>query len=260
MSTLISWEKTQAAIWRPKKQTLRPVREIDAVRLEDLVGMERQKEVFLVNVEQFLAKRPFNHVLLWGARGTGKSSLVKALLCQYADQGLRLIEFSKEDLKDLPEVVDELRELPYWFVVFCDDFSFEEGDTSYKGLKPVLEGSIESPPCNVMVCATSNRRHLVAEHVRDNVGTRVLERELHYSDAVEEKISLSDRFGLWLSFYQGTQQEYLDIVEHYFKDYQGDKTPLHLAAKQFAASRASRSGRTAKQFYNAYASVFLKKG
>ncbi|MBE0496030.1 MAG: ATP-binding protein [Campylobacterales bacterium] len=253
------WTATKAAIWRPKKQTLRPVKEIDPVELNDLVGMERQKEVLLANMHQFLGGNPFNHVLLWGARGTGKSSLVKALLNGFSDQGLRLIEFAKEDLKDLPEIVDELRELPYWFLIFCDDLSFEEGDVSYKGLKPILEGSIELPPRNVMVCATSNRRHLIAEHISDNQGTRVSQGELHYSDKVEEKISLSDRFGLWLSFYQGTQQEYLDIVEHYFKDYQGDKTALYLAAKQFSASRASRSGRTAKQFFNAHGGLFLGK-
>jgi len=257
---MIPWSTTLAAIWRPRQQALKPVQEVDPIGLEDLVGIGRQKEAMVANIQAFLQGAPFNHVLLWGARGTGKSSLVKAVLNGFGSQGLRLIEFAREDLRDLPEVVDALRTLPYRFIVFCDDFSFEEGDTSYKGLKPVLEGSIELPPQNVMVCATSNRRHLVSELASDNVGTTVLQGELHYSDAVEEKISLSDRFGLWLSFYQGNQSDFLEMVDVYFKAYEGDKKVLHDAAKQFSAARASRSGRTAKQFYNAYASVFLGKG
>lgn len=254
----IAWENIFAAIWRPKQDRLRPISEIDAMSLDDLIGIQSQKSQMVNNVQQFIDGNPFNHVLLWGARGTGKSSLIKAMLRHFKGQKLRIIEFAKEDLRDLPDVVDGLRTLPYKFIIFCDDLSFESGDDSYKGLKPILEGSIESPPRNIMVCATSNRRHLVSENISDNAQTRVSHGELHYGDMVEEKISLSDRFGLWLSFYHGSQQDYLELVDHYFKDYKGDRTSLHEAAKVFATMRASRSGRTAKQFYNTFFEQFIK--
>jgi predicted AAA+ superfamily ATPase len=253
-----SWGDTLAAIWRPKKGKLRPIYEMDILPLDDLIGIDEQKEQMVKNTQNFVNEKPFNHVLLWGARGTGKSSLIKAMLPRFKDQGLRIIEFAKEDLKDLPEVVDILRTLEYKFIIFCDDLSFEMGDDSYKGLKPILEGSIESPPKNIMVCATSNRRHLVSEHISDNSQTKVAHGELHYADAVEEKISLSDRFGLWLSFYHGTEKDYLKLVDHYFKDFKGDRSALHNEAKIFASMRASRSGRTAKQFFNAYSQQFLE--
>jgi len=253
-----SWEDTLAAIWRPKQNRLRPIYEIDTIALDDLIGIEDQKSQLVQNTQQFLDNKPFNHVLLWGARGTGKSSLIKAMLPQFKEEGLRVIEFAKEDLRDLPDVVDTLRTQKYKFIFFCDDLSFEAGDDSYKGLKPILEGSIESPPKNIMVCSTSNRRHLVSESISDNSQTIVVQGELHYGDMVEEKISLSDRFGLWLSFYHGSQKDYLKLVEHYFKDFNGDKEALYEAAKIYATMRASRSGRTAKQFYNAYNGQFIK--
>ena len=255
----IAWEEIYAAIWRPRQNRLRPISQIDKIGLEDLIGIENQKSQMVQNVAQFINNKPFNHVLLWGARGTGKSSLIKAILNHFKDENLRIIEFAKEDLRDLPDVVDGLRDLSYKFIIFCDDLSFEAGDDSYKGLKPILEGSIESPPQNIMVCATSNRRHLVTENISDNTQTIVANGELHYADMVEEKISLSDRFGLWLSFYHGSQRDYLELVDHYFKDYKGSREKLHQEAKVFATIRASRSGRTAKQFYNAYAQQFLDK-
>lgn len=152
----------------------------------------------------------------------------------------------------IPEIIYEIRDSSFKFIIFCDDLSFETGDRSYKFLKPVLEGSIEKAPKNVLVYATSNRRHLISELKSDNEGTRVCETELHYSDAVEEKIALSDRFGLWLSFYQGSFADYLKIVDFYFKDFVGDRAMLHELAKQYAQLRASRSGRTARQFYLSY--------
>ena len=153
----------------------------------------------------------------------------------------------------LPEIVDEIREIKYRFIIFCDDLSFEANETHYKALKSVLEGSIELPPENVLIYATSNRRHLVPETMQDNLASGLIEGELHYADAVEEKISLADRFGLWLSFYPSNQDEYLNLVDSYFRDYQGDRQALHHAAKQFAQSRGgARSGRTARQFYNWY--------
>lgn len=249
---MIEWSNTYAAIYRKKTATLRAVKEIDPISLEALVGVQTQKEQLLSNTKALIEGKPSNHALLWGARGTGKSSLIKAVFNELKKSGLRLIEISKEDLIQLPEIIDELRELPYFFIIFCDDLSFEQGDNSYKGLKPVLEGSIEIPPANIRVYATSNRRHLVTEYMSDNEGVHVSQNEIHYGDAVEEKISLSDRFGLWISFYQGSLKEYLHVVDHYFQDYDVDKESLHEEAKRFAAQRASRSGRTAKQFFNSY--------
>ncbi len=249
----IDWQDSYAAIWRAKREYLKPVKALDPVTFDDLIGIERQKKLFLENTERFLRKQPANNVLLWGARGTGKSSLVKAALNAYAREGLRVIEIERDDLDDLIEIGDAIRESEYRFIIFCDDLSFEEGERGYKGLKRILEGSIESPPENVRIYATSNRRHLLPEYHRDNGGTSVGKNgEIHYGDSVEEKVSLSDRFGLWLSFYHGDQSSYLQVVDHYFRDYAGDRAKLHSEALRFAAERASKSARTAKQFYNGF--------
>jgi len=248
--TDIDWNHVNAAIWRAGSQRLRPVHRADPVRPEQLLGIERQKQALVTNTERFLAGRGANNALLWGSRGTGKSSLIKAMLNAYAERGLRMIEVDADDLGDLPEIIDPLLELPYRFVIFCDDLSFEQGDSRYKGLKRVLEGSLELPPENVLVYASSNRRHLLPEQASDNQGTQVVGTELHHSDAVEEKISLSDRFGLWLSFYPISQPEYLDIVDFYFRDWRGDRDELHAEAIRFAQARGVRSGRVARQFFN----------
>ena len=247
----MDWKNTYAAIYRAKKEALKPVKYLDEITLEDLVGIEKQKEEIVENTQRFLDGLPANNVLLWGARGTGKSSLIKAILNEYKHKGLRLIEIDRDDLDDLIEIADEIRELPYRFIIFCDDLSFEEGEKGYKGLKRILEGSVEKSPENIKIYATSNRRHLITEYQSDNNGTKVGSNgEIHYSDSVEEKISLSDRFGLWLGFYHGSQQEYLNVVDSYFKNYDGDKEALYKQALQFAQRRASKSARTAKQFYN----------
>ncbi|MDH5632787.1 MAG: ATP-binding protein [Gammaproteobacteria bacterium] len=248
----MNWSETSAAVWRQQKQVLRPVMELDPVALDDLVGIDRQKAELVKNTQRFVASRPANNALLWGARGTGKSSLIKAVFNAYRDQGLRLIEVYKNDLQHLPDIVDEIRNLPQRFVIYCDDFSFEPNEHSYIALKTILEGSIEKTPDNVILYVTSNRRHLVPESMGDNLASRVGEREIHYSDAIEEKISLSDRFGLWLSFYQPNIEEYLAIVDSYFPQYPGSRQVLHEAALDFARIRASRSGRTARQFFNAF--------
>ena len=248
----IDWSQVYAAVWRSRRAVLRPVQAIDPVRPDDLVGIDEQKAELLRNTQRFLTGMPANNALLWGARGTGKSSLVKAMLNAFSNRGLRLIEVFKDDLRDLPDIVDHIRECPHCFIFYCDDFSFEGEDASYVGLKSVLEGSVERPPDNVLFYATSNRRHLLPEYMRDNRETVVRDGEVHYSDAIEERISLSDRFGLWLSFYSPDMQAYLAIVDSYFRDFQGDREALHEAARRFAMARASHSGRTARQFYNAY--------
>jgi predicted AAA+ superfamily ATPase len=250
----IAWKNTPAAVWRPNKQLLKPIRQIDPVTLDDLMGIDRQKNELAGNTKNFINHKPANNALLWGSRGTGKSSLIKALLNEYHKDGLRMIEVFKTELHNLPDIVDDIRERPYRFIIYCDDFSFDVNDDSYIALKTVLEGSIEVAPENVLIYATSNRRHLVPETRQDNNASQMVEGELHYSDAIEEKISLSDRFGLWLSFYQPDQDTYLEMVEHYFKANKKsllykDKAELHRQAVRFATSRASRSGRTAKQFY-----------
>lgn len=250
----INWTHTIAAVWRPHRDTLKPVLAMDPVQLDELLGMDRQKQEMIINTRNFLNNQPANHALLWGSRGTGKSSLVKALLNAYHPQGLRLIEIFKTELHKLPEIVDNIRELPFRFIIYCDDFSFDINDSSYLALKSILEGSIELPPDNVRIYATSNRRHLVPETRQDNNMSQMEEGELHYSDAIEEKISLSDRFGLWLSFYQPDQDMYLQMVDNYFRAetdslFYRDRAELHRQALRFATSRASRSGRTAKQFY-----------
>lgn len=250
---MIDWHMIFAAIWRQRKEYLRPVKDLDPIRLADLLGIENQKRQLIENTERFLSGKPANNALLWGARGTGKSSLIKALLHEYKDQGLRIIEVDKQDLIYLPEIVDDIREQPFRFIIFCDDLSFETGETQYKALKSVLEGSIELPPENVRLYATSNRRHLLPEYMNDNRDTKLVDGELHYTDAVEEKISLSDRFGLWLPFYPQPTESYLEIVDNYFADFAGDRAALHQAALDFSRMRAANSGRTAKQFYNAHA-------
>jgi len=249
---MIDWNTTYAAIWRQRHAVLRPISQIDPIRLEQLLGIDSQKKQLITNTERFITGLPANNVLLWGARGTGKSSLVKALINSYRNQGLRIVEVDKHDLLYLPEIVDDIRERPQRFIIYCDDLSFESGDSLYKPLKSVLEGSIELPPDNVLFYATSNRRHLLPEQMRDNLETQLVGGEVHYSDTIEEKISLADRFGLRLAFYPPQTPTYLDIVDSYFVDFDGDREALHKAALDFAHQNAAKNGRTAKQFFNAY--------
>ncbi|MGR8930209.1 MAG: ATP-binding protein [Gammaproteobacteria bacterium] len=248
---MIDWNTTYAAIWRQCKTYLRPVQQIDPIKLDQLLGIDSQKRQLVANTERFLSKLPANNALLWGARGTGKSSLVKALLNAYKDDGLRIVEVDKHDLLYLPEIVDDIREQPQRFIVYCDDLSFDSGDSLYKPLKSVLEGSIELPPDNVLFYATSNRRHLLPEKMQDNLDTQLVNGEVHYSDTIEEKISLSDRFGLRLAFYPQQTPTYLEIVDSYFPGFSGDREALHKAALDFAHQNAAKNGRTAKQFFNA---------
>ena len=252
---MIDWNSTVAAVWRQRKEYLRPVVQIDPITLDDLLGIDAQKEQLVQNTERFLSGLPANNALLWGARGTGKSSMVKAILNAFKSRNLRLIEVDKNDLQYLPDIVDDIRELPQRFIIYCDDLSFEAGDSQYKSLKSVLEGSIEMPPQNVLVYATSNRRHLLPERMRDNLDTQLIDGEVHYSDTIEEIISLSDRFGLSLAFYPQSAQNYLEIVDRYFQNDCEDRQALHKAALDFAHQRASKSGRTAMQFYRTVAKI-----
>ena len=248
------WAKVHAAIFRANTNALHPVSEVDPVSLDSLVCIDRQKAELIKNTERFLSNLPANNALLWGSRGTGKSSLIKAVLNEFKSRGLRLIEVYKNHLLHLPEIVDGIRDLPYKFILYCDDFSFEENENAYVALKTILEGSIEAPPKNVILYVTSNRRHLVPEYHKDNLDTGIVDGEIHYSDAVEERISLSDRFGLWISFYPPSTGEYLEIVDSYFPEYSGDREQLHKEAERFSQQRASKSGRTARQFYNYFSS------
>ena len=246
------WEGCRAFRWRRQPYGyLQSVSHPHRLRLADLRCIDRQKGVLKLNVHQFLAGRPYNNVLLWGARGTGKSSLIKALLNEYADQGLRLIEVDKHDLLDLPEIVDPLYERPERFLLYCDDLSFEADDPSYKALKAMLDGSIGAAPPNVLLCATSNRRHLLPEYMRENQASRLIEGELHHGEAVEEKISLSERFGLWLSFHPFSQDDYLTIVAYWLEQLSGSgglDEAVREEALRWALQRGSRSGRVAWQF------------
>ncbi len=254
MASSFDWDQVYAAVWRHQGGCLRAVREIDPITLDSLVGIDSQVRELATNTERFISSKPANNALLWGARGTGKSSLIKAIFNEYKTSNLRLIEVYKNDLSSLPEIVYDIRDLPFKFIIYCDDFSFAENENTYVALKTILEGSIEPPPGNVILYVTSNRRHLLPEHMKDNLNTSVIAGEIHYSDAVEERISLSDRFGLWLSFYTPNDEGYLKIVDRYFPDDGIDRSKLHQAAIEFSRSRASKSGRTAKQFFNKYSS------
>lgn len=242
------WEKVPAAAWRRHRSGLRAIRRLDPIQWEDLTGIDRQKQALARNTERFLAGQPSNNALLWGSRGTGKSSLIKALLNRYRAVGLRMIEVDKDDLVNLPEIVDDICELPYRFVIFCDDLSFDVGESGYKALKSVLEGSLELPAENVRVYATSNRRHLMPEFMSDNLKSEVRDGELHPAEAIEEQVSLADRFGLQLSFYPFSQDIYLQTVDALFPEV-ADRSQLHQEAVRFATGKGVRNGRTAQQFY-----------
>ena len=231
---------------------LEPVRHVATIRLAQLREVDAQKERLLRNTEQFVAGRPANNVLLTGARGTGKSSLIKAVLNEFAPRGLRLIEVDKADLVDLPDLVELVAPRPERFVVFCDDLSFDEGEPGYKALKSVLDGSVAQSSENVLIYATSNRRHLLPEYMKENLSYQHTEDgEVHPGEVVEEKISLSERFGMWLSFYPFTQDEYLAIVAQWLRAFGVAEDAIPAAQKAslvWALERGSRSGRVAQQF------------
>jgi uncharacterized protein len=231
---------------------LDPVRHVAPIALDNLREVDAQKERLRANTAQFMAGRPANNVLLTGARGTGKSSLIKACLHEFAPQGLRLIEVDKSDLVDLPDIVALTEGRPERFIVYCDDLSFDEGEAGYKALKSMLDGTISASSDNVLVYATSNRRHLLPERMKDNLAsTHDEDGELHPGEAIEEKISLSERFGLWISFYPFSQPEYLAIVGEWLRHFglaEAAIAGLRQQALVWALERGSRSGRVAYQF------------
>ena len=253
---------TAAIAWRYRKRssghgTLEAVRHVAGMQLSDLKEIDVQKEKIQRNTQQFVEGKAANNVLLTGARGTGKSSLIKACLTTYADQGLRLIEVDKADMTDLPDIVDVVAGRPEKFIIFCDDLSFEDGEASYKALKSILDGSIAAATPNVLIYATSNRRHLLPEYMKENLGyTHTDDGEVHPGEAVEEKISLSERFGLWVSFYPFSQEEYLTIVAQWLVSLGVGPEAITAARPQalvWALERGSRSGRVAYQFARDFA-------
>ena len=256
------WQDTVAAHWHSEglARGFAPLEQLSDITLDDLLNIDLQKRTLVRNTQQFVHGFPANNVLLWGARGTGKSSLIQALLNAYSGQGLRLVEVNKTQLADLANIARRLAHEPYRFVLYCDDLSFEANDAAYKELKSALDGSVFKASSNVLIYATSNRRHLLPEYQSDNQATAVVDGELHESEAVEEKVSLSDRFGLWLSFYPFKQNDYLAVVEHWLiklsreHNLLGHGKPLPMdedlrkEALRWALARGVRSGRTAQHF------------
>ncbi|MFT5132157.1 MAG: putative AAA+ superfamily ATPase [Gammaproteobacteria bacterium] len=252
-NSFLQLNEATANRWRREngRARLQAVKQLSQIRLDDLQCLDRQINIISQNTRQFLNGLPANNVLLWGPRGTGKSSLIKAILNEYADDGLRLIEVESQHLVDLPDISELLYEAKGRFIIYCDDLSFESNDASYKALKVILDGSVSDTPDNILIYATSNRRHLMPEYMSENQQSQMIEGELHMSEAIEEKISLSERFGLWLSFHPFNQSQYLSIVDHWINKLNaGDDNEdlMHKAALKWALEHGSRSGRVAWQF------------
>jgi len=261
------WAASIAFRWRKTaglnaRGWLQPVRHVHRMRLSDLQGIGAQIDKVEQNTRQFLEGRPANNVLLTGARGTGKSSIVKGLLNKYHKQGLRLIEVEKNDLVDLPEITDRVAGRPERYLVFCDDLTFHGAEDGYIALKVALDGSISTTSENLLIYATSNRRHLMPEYMTENLETKYVGDEIHPGETVEEKISLSERFGLWVSFYPFDQDEYLEIVAHWLRTFgcgAREAAQAREEALQWSLQRGSRSGRVAYQFARDWAGKHAKK-
>jgi len=252
------WKSSTAFRWRRRDSIfgsigfLQPVKHVADISFDDLKNIDRQRDAIRDNTKNFIQKKPANNILLTGARGTGKSSLIKASLHEFASQGLRLVEVEKEHLADLADITDLLGDRPERFIIFCDDLSFEDGESGYKAMKSALDGSVSAQVDNILIYATSNRRHLLPEHMKDNLSYSHSDNgEIHPGEVVEEKISLSERFGLWLSFYPPKQDEYLEIVAHWLRHFGLSDLQIESARAEalvWALERGSRSGRVAWQF------------
>ncbi|HJV35388.1 ATP-binding protein [Geomonas sp.] len=262
----IDWSVCHAANWKRHSfsGSLEAIESVEGISLDDLLGIEKQKKVLEDNTKQFLAGLPANNILLWGTRGTGKSSVVRALLKRYAEDGLRIVQVDKDDLIHLPDIVFQLKGEPYKFIIFSDDVSFEIGESSYKMLKSALDGSVYAPPDNMLIYITSNRRHLIPEYESDNKGAMMVEGEIHHGEAVEEKISLSGRFGIWVSFHPFSQDQYLEVVRQWIgklaekcgADVPWDGDCLE-AAILWSQKKGDRSGRIAYQFASNWVGQYL---
>lgn len=251
------WQGSIAFRWRIRGQSgrLESIEKIRALKLDDIRCVEAQKTELIRNTRQFVQGLAANNALLWGSRGIGKSSLIKALLVEFCDRGLRIIEVDKQQLIDLPDILSFLYDRPEKFILFCDDLSFEADEPSYKALKAALDGSLCGLPDNVLIYATSNRRHLLPEFQEENLQSHHVGGELHHGESVEEKISLSERFGLWVSFHPFTQDQYLSVVKYWLRQMDVDINEwraIRSAALQWALMRGSRSGRVAWQFARDY--------
>nr|WP_320114516.1 ATP-binding protein [uncultured Desulfuromonas sp.] len=266
---VVDWGTTLAAAWRSHSVsgTLEAMPETEGTTLDDLLGIDEQKQMVADNTRQFIDGYPANNILLWGARGTGKSSLVRALLNSYASLGLRIVQVDKDDLHHLPDIFAQIKQQPYRFILFCDDLSFEVGEKGYKILKSVLDGAVYAAPANCLIYVTSNRRYLIPQYDFDNIGNHIKGGEVRASETIEEKNSLSDRFGLWVSFDSFSQDQYLNVVrqciERLCQDYERQlpwDAEVEAAAIRWSHDKSKRCGRTAYQFAKRWVGMQLRAG